>query len=507
MWNTDGFSIFKSSLFSVWPFYLAINELPPTLRLKKENMLLGGLWFGTGKFDPNLFLKPIYDELIKLRAGFDVSVSSCTDLIKLHVGLLCGTCDIPAKASFLYHTAHNGLYGCLKCLTRGLKSAASGNVFVFPFEEQLVLRSEELCRMQIAETEHSNGKFVFGVRGPSFLHKMVLKSPLASTSIDIMHCVFLGCQKTILGLLFDKSHKDEEFSLFSCVNIVNDYLNSIKPPHFLQRCPQSLKKLAFWKASEFESFFFFYSLPVFSVIMNSVYFNNFMLLYGGLSLLCKESILESDITLSQNLLDKFVKQFQALYGMRHMTHNMHLLRHLPSVVRELGPLWATTCYLFEDLNGTLKHLVHGTQHVGLQVQANFGLATNLSSIIRSCPGGLLKDLCLKMYSPTKRLNISYFINEFTCVVGPVVKDLNLEPIIQQVIMSNIQGTVSYFKRLRLHSCLSDSSAAGVEAFDNVHVSNEIEISGSDCMDVLCYDADDHETMDWAHPVVIACQNT
>jgi len=109
--------------------------------------------------------------------------------------------------------------------------------------------------------------------------------------------------------------------------------------------------------------------------------------------------------------------------------------------------------LFEDLNGTLKHLVHGTQHVGLQVQANFGLATNLSNIIRSCPGGLLKDLCLKMYSPTKRLNISYIINEFTHVVGPVVKNLDLEPIIQHLISSQIQGTVCYFKRLRLHSCL------------------------------------------------------
>ncbi|KAE8738238.1 hypothetical protein FOCC_FOCC016284 [Frankliniella occidentalis] len=46
--------------------------------------------------------------------------------------------------------------------------------------------------------------------------------------------------------------------------------------------------------------------------------------------------------------------------------------------------------------------------------------------------------------------------------------------------------------------MSDSSAAGPEAFDNLDVSNEIEISGSDSiMDVLCYDADDDETMDVA----------
>ncbi|KAK3918469.1 L-carnitine dehydrogenase [Frankliniella fusca] len=453
MWNTDGFSIFKSSLFSVWPFYLSINELPPNLRLKKENMLLGGLWFGTGKFDPNLFLKPIYGELCKLREGFLVHVSSCIDPIKLQVGVLCGTCDVPAKSCFFHHIAFNGLYGCLKCLSRGLKSAASGNVFVYPFEEQLSLRSEEVYLRQIEDTRHSNGQPVFGVRGPSYLQKMVLMSPIASTAIDIMHCVFLGCQKTLLHLLFDKTYQDREFSLHTCTNIVNDYLNSIKPPHFLQRCPQSLKKLAFWKASEYESFFFFYSLPIFSVIMDSVFFNHFVLLYESLCLLCQESVLETDIVLAQTLIDKFVERYQVLYGLRHMTHNLHLLRHLPNVVRELGPLWTSTCYLFEDLNGTLKHSVHGTQYVGLQVQANFGLATNLSNIIKSGPAGLLQDLCLKMYSPTRRLNISYCISEFTSVVGPVLTELNLEPIIQQTISSTINRTVHYFKRLRFHSCL------------------------------------------------------
>jgi hypothetical protein len=27
-WNTDGIPVFKSSKFSLWPFYLVINELP-----------------------------------------------------------------------------------------------------------------------------------------------------------------------------------------------------------------------------------------------------------------------------------------------------------------------------------------------------------------------------------------------------------------------------------------------------------------------------------------------
>ena len=38
-WNTDGIPIFKSSKFSVWPFYCIINELSFVERTKRENML------------------------------------------------------------------------------------------------------------------------------------------------------------------------------------------------------------------------------------------------------------------------------------------------------------------------------------------------------------------------------------------------------------------------------------------------------------------------------------
>lgn len=42
----DGICLFRSSSFSIWPAYLSINELKYTLRTKKENIILAGLWFG-----------------------------------------------------------------------------------------------------------------------------------------------------------------------------------------------------------------------------------------------------------------------------------------------------------------------------------------------------------------------------------------------------------------------------------------------------------------------------
>jgi len=50
-----------------------------------------------------------------------------------------------------------------------------------------------------------------------------------------------------------------------------------------------------------------------------------------------------------------------------MTINVHNLLHLPEVVRQLGPLWAHSCFPFESANGDLLKLFHGSQSVEKQV--------------------------------------------------------------------------------------------------------------------------------------------
>ncbi len=151
LWNTDGFAVFKSSKYEIWPFYLSVNELPPWLRFKKQYVLLGGLWFGNCKPDPNLFLKPLYDELKLLQEGFLFNVLGYVEPILYKVGLLAGTLDAPAKALFMGLKNFNGLFGCPKCLSRGEKSVRTGNVFVHPFSEDLTLRTEVMYLEDLAE--------------------------------------------------------------------------------------------------------------------------------------------------------------------------------------------------------------------------------------------------------------------------------------------------------------------------------------------------------------------
>ena len=44
-------------------------------------------------------------------------------------------------------------------------------------------------------------------------------------------------------------------------------------------------------------------------------------------------------------------------GERHATLNIHYLLHIVDMVRDLEPLWANTCFEFENANGTHQEAV------------------------------------------------------------------------------------------------------------------------------------------------------
>ena len=56
-------------------------------------------------------------------------------------------------------------------------------------------------------------------------------------------------------------------------------------------------------------------------------------------------------------------------GQRHYTFNVHQLLHMADAVRNLGPLLAHSVFPFEDTNGWLGDLFHGTRSPHKQVSA------------------------------------------------------------------------------------------------------------------------------------------
>ncbi|KAH0561132.1 hypothetical protein KQX54_013495 [Cotesia glomerata] len=70
---------------------------------------------------------------------------------------------------------------------------------------------------------------------------------------------------------------------------------------------------------------------------------------------------------ADDLLNKFVREFEQSYGKIFSSINVHLLLHLPNCVRLQGLLWAHDCYAYEDYNGQLLLQIHGTRYIGSQV--------------------------------------------------------------------------------------------------------------------------------------------
>ena len=141
-WNIDGLPVFSSSKFSLWPCYFVVNELPYQLRLLKENMIIGGLWFGEEKPNMHVFLKPIIAELATLeRDGIEVQSPSIPHPFVSKVILLAGTCDLPAKCMILNTIQFNGMFGCIKCIQPGFSfsTSAHGTVHVYPYCPEILM--------------------------------------------------------------------------------------------------------------------------------------------------------------------------------------------------------------------------------------------------------------------------------------------------------------------------------------------------------------------------------
>ena len=93
----------------------------------------------------------------------------------------------------------------------------------------------------------------------------------------------------------------------------------------------------------------------------------------------QQSISDEQLKYCEQTIEQFCCRFERFYGRRYMSANIHLLLHLTQCVRDLGPLWAYSCFHFESQNGILKSLVHGTRHVEKQIITSFSYQKNFPS--------------------------------------------------------------------------------------------------------------------------------
>lgn len=113
------------------------------------------------------------------------------------------------------------------------------------------------------------------------------------------------------------------------------------------------------------------------------YFQYFAILSQASFFLLQDSISEQELQQCERLLEYYCLMFVYLCELRYQTINIHNLLHLPQSVRELGPLWTHSCFHFEDKNGYILKMIHGTQNVSSQIVPAVSFVQNLPQMVQS----------------------------------------------------------------------------------------------------------------------------
>lgn len=354
--NTDGVAIFKSSKHSLWPVYLSITSLPPELRMRKDFILLAGVWCGPSKPDLNAILKPTLEDIHQLNSlGIDVSTSD--GMKKVRAMLLLSVFDLPAKAAAVNMKQFNGKYGCLYCDNPG-ETFSPGCTIYRP--DVLCARRTHQAVQQHAEEAKQLGVPVKGIKGESILSKYT--DIVNSIPVDYMHAVLEGVTKQLTSMWFNSKYHKHSFYLGNRVKEVDDFLLQIKPPSSqVRRSPRPIRtSLKFWKAGEYRSWLL---LPILQHFLPSEYVHHWSLLVFAIHTLLGDEIPGELLLIASEALQSFCQLVPELYGLQSCTANMHSLLHLTDCVNDWGPLWTYSLFGFENMNGHVRKTFHGTRQI------------------------------------------------------------------------------------------------------------------------------------------------
>ena len=181
--------------------------------------------------------------------------------------------------------------------------------------------------------------------------------------IDYMHAV-LGVTRDLMAFWFDSKYSRRSFSLVRKLKLIDKKLLLVKPPHEFCRSPRCIAtSIKYWKASEYRAWLLFYSLPIAAPHLPAEYAHHYSLLVYGMHILLGSDISSDQLALADQLLQSFYQHMPDLYGDESCKMNIHYLVHLSSFVRMWGPLWIYSCFGFENMNGHLKKMFHGTREI------------------------------------------------------------------------------------------------------------------------------------------------
>jgi len=332
----DGLPISKSNNSQFWPILASILVEPPLKRI----VFLVGLYWGFEKpKDSNEYLIDFVTEAKHLETE-GILMNGIN--IKVNITLFC--CDAPAKAFVLKVKGHTGFSSCTRCTIEGEYVC---NRVCFPYSQIKSNKRNHDSYLNFEDEDyHSSNETSILIELQSF-------NSVTSFALDYMHLVCLGvCKKLIY--LWIKGPLNVRLR-FSKINEISTSLlacNSFITSDF-SRNSRCLQDFCRWKATEFRLFLLYTGPVVLKTILREDIYTNFMVLNIAMLILLspdKNFLLQY----ARELLDFFVKNFQAIYGQHFVSHNVHALLHLCDDYDLFGPLDNCSAFGFENFLKEIK---------------------------------------------------------------------------------------------------------------------------------------------------------
>lgn len=352
--NTDGVKTYKSTSASLWLIQVYQGYIQPSQRYMMKNILIIAAHFGKtiSLFD---FFYPLLNEMRSVVDNGGITIIHNKQQYRFMPLLLGACCDIPATEHLRETAGYAGHFACGYCEHPGIsiKRDANSKPYIRYVKGSFVNRTHDSFIEAYNQLKY-NKEPVCGVKRVSCMIAAHSFDLVHGFSIDHMHCAELGVMKKLLKLWLDTNNNKEPYYIKKKDQVIlSNRILILKPVSEITRGPRSIFSRGEFKANELRNlllFFLRFSLPG---LLDRKYINHFHLFSTSMYTLLKENISPESITDAQMKLNEFADTFEDLYGKHNVTMNLHLLRHMPDAVKQLGPLWTQSSYGFESNNGTV----------------------------------------------------------------------------------------------------------------------------------------------------------
>lgn len=365
--STDGAQLQKSNKKTLWAIQFLMNFLPPSIRYKKENILITTLYFDVGKPD---FLKIFhfiaqeFDNLFKSK----INMYREGEFHEFLPHVTFCLCDLQARAPMLGIKNPVGFLACPICLQIGASSkeikqnnqnnqqSKSTTVRYIKEGTSSELRThdgmlkaikhlhekkaQQLRRRKINRLSNDG---VIAISPMITFHEFDMINGFPT---DYMHNILLGVTKQLLFLWTSESSKHNIGNQNK--KILNDRIVKLKPYDRIERKPRSLDDLKLLKANELKNLLLFYLRYSLVGCLKHQLIEHFELLSASTYILLKSEISFEEIETASDMLVQFADDYEKYYGQISITMNVHLLRHYGVIAKSCGPLWSQSMFPFES---------------------------------------------------------------------------------------------------------------------------------------------------------------